>query len=58
MGEQPFLKTRCFSLSWFSSVDRVPACGLKGPGLHSGQGHLLGLQAQSPVGGMQDAGDQ
>ncbi|XP_023612667.1 vacuolar protein-sorting-associated protein 25 isoform X2 [Myotis lucifugus] len=29
----------------FGSVDRASACGLKGPGFDSGQGHVPGLRA-------------
>ena len=45
-------------LGHFGSVDRVSACGLKGPGFDSGQGHMPGLMAPAPVGGMQEAADQ
>lgn len=34
------------------------ACGLKGPGFDSGQGHMPQLQAQSPLGGVQEAANQ
>ena len=36
--------------SWFSSVDRASAYGLKGPKFDSGQGHMPRLQAPSPEG--------
>ena len=52
------LKKARFCPSGFCSVDRASACGLKGPRFSSGQGHLPGLQIQSPVGGMQEAADQ
>ncbi|XP_070267314.1 desumoylating isopeptidase 1 isoform X1 [Myotis yumanensis] len=40
---------------WFGSVDRASACGLRGPRFDSSQGHMPGLWAQSPVGGVQEA---
>ena len=46
------------SPSWFGSVDRVSACGLKGPGFDSSQGHMPGLRAPFPVGSMQKAADK
>nr|KAF6369180.1 hypothetical protein mMyoMyo1_010568 [Myotis myotis] len=36
--------------SWFCSVGRASACGLKGPGFDSSQGHMPRLWARSPVG--------
>nr|KAF6274939.1 hypothetical protein mMyoMyo1_010350 [Myotis myotis] len=44
--------------SWFGSVNRASACRLRGPRFDSSQGHMPGLRAQSPVGGMQEAADQ
>ena len=32
--------------NWFGSVDRASACGLRGPGFDSGQGHVPWLRAQ------------
>ncbi|ELK24668.1 Ferritin light chain [Myotis davidii] len=43
---------------WFSSVDRALTCRLKGPRFDSGQGCMPGLQARSPVGGVQEAANQ
>ncbi|XP_070274137.1 ubiquitin carboxyl-terminal hydrolase 45 isoform X6 [Myotis yumanensis] len=34
----------CQNPSWFGSVDRASACGFKGPGFDSGQGHMPGLR--------------
>nr|KAF6378901.1 hypothetical protein mMyoMyo1_009790 [Myotis myotis] len=48
---------RWLSPGWFGSVDRALACGLKGPRFDSGQGHVPGLRALSPLGGMQEAAD-
>ena len=40
---------------WCGSVDWVPDCDPKGCGFNSLSGHMLGLQARSPVWGMQEA---
>ena len=40
---------------WCGSVDRVPACRLKGHLFDSQAGHVPGMQARSPVGGVQEA---
>ena len=44
-----------FSPGWWSSVDWVLACELKGHQFDSQPGHMPGLQARSPVGGMQES---
>ena len=41
--------------SWCSSVDWAQACERKGCWFNSQSGHMPGLQARSPVGGMQEA---
>ena len=44
-----------FYLGWRGSVDWVPACEPKGHWFYSQSGHMPGLQARSPVGGMGEA---
>ena len=47
-----------FSRNRFGSVDRASACGLKGPGFDSGQGHVPWLQVhpcKRQLGGVQEA---
>ena len=41
--------------SWCGSVDWAPACKLKGHQFDSQSGHMPGLRARSPVGGLQEA---
>ena len=41
-----------FSPGWCGSVDRKMACELKGLQFDSQSGHMPGLQARSPVGGI------
>ena len=43
---------------WCGSVDWVPACELKGRQLDSQSGHMPGLRARSPSGGVQEVTDQ
>ena len=43
------------SPGWCGSVDWVPAWEQKGHLLDSWSGHMLGLRARSPVGGMREA---
>ena len=40
---------------WCGSVDWVPACEPKGHRFDSQSGHMPGLQARSPIGGVQEA---
>ena len=43
------------SPGWCGSVDRAPACELKGHWFDSQSGHMPGLRARSPVGGVREA---
>ena len=49
---------RLFSPGWCGSVDWAPACKPKGYWFDSQSGHMPGLQARSPVGGMREATSQ
>nr|KAF6296174.1 hypothetical protein mMyoMyo1_009240 [Myotis myotis] len=51
-------ETFLYSSHRFGSVARASACARKGLRFDSGQGHMPGLQARSPVGGMQEAANQ
>ena len=46
------------SPGWCGSVDWVPDCKPKGCRLDSQSGHMPGLQARSPLGGLREATDQ
>ena len=49
------IKEKKISPGWYGSPDCVPAYEPKGHLLNSQAGHMPGLQARSPVGGVQEA---
>ena len=52
--QQECLVLPAFSPGWCGSMDWVPACKLKGHWFDFQSGHMPGLQARSPLGGMHE----